>query len=177
MSAWVVSLVMPAERLEAEGVGEMSEELDWDRIAAEPDRERRLESILTDAYGENEQLWAFYSYWEENAEFPFEAVPRSEVLSVDDDGIDTMPDPEALEVVKVSDASETRGVLCQVMRGDKVRQMPISDLVPLDPHNRRIWGDYVAWADSTLTGAATGVEEEELDEDEREEELDEEDEE
>jgi hypothetical protein len=34
----------------------MSEELDWDRIAAEPDRERRLESILVDSYDESEQL-------------------------------------------------------------------------------------------------------------------------
>jgi hypothetical protein len=154
----------------------MSEELDWDRIAAEPDRERRLDSILADAYGENEQLWAFYTYWEEHAEFPFEAVARGEVLSVDDDGIDTMPDAETLEVVKVSDATETRGVLCQVMRGDKVRQMPISDLVPLDPHNRRIWGDYVAWADSALAGGRM-PDEEELDEEEQEESLDDEEEE
>ena len=28
----------------------MSEELDWERIAEEPDRERRLETILMDAY-------------------------------------------------------------------------------------------------------------------------------
>jgi Calcium binding len=152
----------------------MSEELDWDRIAAEPDRERRLESILDDAYSENEQLWAFYSYWEEHAEFPFEAVMRSEVLTVDDDGIDTMPDAETMEVVKVSDATEARGVLCQVMRGDKVRQMPISGLVPLDPHNRRIWGDYVTWADTALTGGGgIAAVEDDLDEDERDEDLEE----
>jgi calcium binding protein len=173
---WLCSAPRPEVGEEGRGGSGMSEELDWDRIAAEPDRERRLDSILADAYGESEQLWAFYTYWEEHAEFPFEAVPRSEVLSVDDDGIDTMPDAEALEVVKVSDATGTRGVLCQVMRGDKVRQMPIGDLVPLDPHNRRIWGDYVAWADSALAGGGMAVEEE-LDEEEQEESLDDEDEE
>jgi len=70
-------------------------------------------------------------------------------------------------VVKVSDASEKRGVLCQIMQGEKVRQMPISELVPTDPHNRRIWGDYIVWADSTLTGASFGVvDEEELEDEE-----------
>jgi hypothetical protein len=144
----------------------MSEELDWDRISAESDRDRRLESILTDAYDVSEQLWAFYTYWEEQAEFPFEAVRRTEVLSVDDDDVETIPDTEALEVVKVSDATESRGVLCQVMRGESVRQMPISELVPLDEHNRRIWGDYVAWADGTLADGESFSEEEELDEEE-----------
>jgi hypothetical protein len=152
----------------------MSEELDWERIAEEPDRERRLETILADSYEESEQLWAFYTYWEEHAEYPFEAVLRSEVLTVDDDGVDTMPDAQTVEVVKVSDASEKRGVLCQIMQGEKVRQMPISELVPTDPHNRRIWGDYITWADSTLTGSAFGVVDEELDEEEAEEDLDEE---
>jgi hypothetical protein len=154
----------------------MSEELDWERVSAEPDRERRLESILGDAYDENEQLWAFYSYWEEQAELPFEAVRRTEVLSVDDDDIETLPDAPTLEVVKVSDATEARGVLCQVMQGDRVRQMPISELVPLDDHNRRIWGDYTAWADNVLGVAAPEADREELDEDEVDE-LDEEDEE
>ncbi len=155
----------------------MAEELDWDRIAAEPDRERRLETILVDSFSESEQLWAFYSYWEEHAELPFEAVPRSQVLCVDDDGVDTMPDPHALEVVQVSDASETRGVLCQVMRGDTVRQMPVSDLVPLDVHNRRIWGDYITWFDSVLGGGEIAVFTDDGDEEEPDEELEDEDEE
>ena len=154
----------------------MSEELDWERIAEEPDRERRLETILMDSYDESEQLWAFYTYWEEHAEYPFEAVMRSHVLTVDDDGVDTMPDAQTFEVVKVSDATESRGVLCQVMQGEKVRQMPISELVPMDPHNRRIWGDYITWADSVLTGPSFAVDELELDDEEREEELEEEDE-
>jgi hypothetical protein len=152
----------------------MSEELDWERIAEEPDRERRLETILADSYEESEQLWAFYTYWEEHAEYPFEAVLRSEVLTVDDDGVDTMPDAQTVEVVKVSDATETRGVLCQIMQGEKVRQMPISELVPTDPHNRRIWGDYIAWADSTLTAPPFAVVDEELEDEEVEEDLDEE---
>jgi hypothetical protein len=152
----------------------MSEGLDWERISEEPDRERRLESILVDSFGDSEQLWAFYTYWEEHAEFPFEAVLRSEVLTVDDDGVDTMGDAQTFEVVKVSDATEARGVLCQAMRGDKVRQMPVSELVPLDPHNRRVWGDYIAWFESVLGGGDFRADEEELDEEEREEELDEE---
>src|SRR5260370_14150933 len=115
----------------------MSEGLDWERLAEEPDRARRLETILTDAYDDNEQLWAFYTYWEEHAEFPFEAVLRSEVLTVDDDGGDTMGDAQTFEVVKVSDPTEARGVLCQVIRRGKVRQMPVSQLVPPDAHNRR----------------------------------------
>lgn len=154
----------------------MSEGLDWERLAEEPDRERRLETILMDAYDDNEQLWAFYTYWEEYAEYPFEAVPRSQVLTVDDDGVDTMPDAPTMEVVKVSDATETRGVLCRVMHGDKVRQMPVSELVPLDFHNRRLWGDYIAWFDSVLGGGVFAAEEE-LEDEERDEELDEEDEE
>jgi hypothetical protein len=149
----------------------MSQELDWERIGEEPDRERRLESILADAYGSDEELWALYTYWEEFAEFPFESVPRSDVLSVDDDGVDTMPDPPTFEVVKVTDATPSRGVLCQIMRGDKVRQMAISELVPLDTHNRRIWGDYMAWFDSALAGGT--LETNEMDEEERDEDEDE----
>jgi hypothetical protein len=152
----------------------MSEELDWERIAEEPDRERRLEAILADAYDDSEQLWAFYTYWEEQAEYPFEAVPRSQVLTVDDDGVETMPDPQTVEVVKVSDATETRGVLCQIMQGDKVRQMPISELVPLDNHNRRVWGDYIEWFDSALGGSAYVADEEVLDDEERDEDLEDE---
>jgi hypothetical protein len=144
----------------------MSEELDWDRIAAEPDRERRLESILVDSYDESEQLWAFYTYWEEHAEFPFEAVRRSEVLTVDDEDVDVMPDAPTLEVVKVSDATEARGVLCHVMRGERVQPMPVSELVPLDAHNRRIWGDYITWFDSVMDDGRLGVEEEEPEDDE-----------
>ena len=49
----------------------MSEELDWDRIAAESDRERRLEGVLVDSFDESEQLWAFYTYWEEHAEWDY----------------------------------------------------------------------------------------------------------
>jgi hypothetical protein len=150
----------------------MSQELDWERIGEEPDRERRLESILVDAYGADEELWALYTYWEEFAEFPFEAVPRAEVLSVDDDGIDTMPDPQTYEVVKVTDATLSRGVLCQIMRGEKVRQMAISELVPMDTHNRRIWGDYMVWFDGALGAGALEVvddlDEEERDEDDEE---------
>jgi hypothetical protein len=145
----------------------MSEEMDWERITEEPDRERRLETILVDSYGDSEQLWSFYSYWEEGGEFPFEAVPRSEVLTVDDDGVDTMPDAQTIEVLKVADATEARGVLCQVMRGDKVRQMPISEIVPLDPHNRRIWGDYITWFDSALGGGYSGADEEGMDDEDR----------
>ena len=152
----------------------MSEGLDWERLAEEPDRARRLETILTDAYDDNEQLWAFYTYWEEHAEYPFEAVLRSQVLTVDDDGVDPMPDAHTVEVVKVADATESRGVLCQVMHGDKVRQMPISELVPLDFHNRRVWGDYIAWFDSVLGGGALAADEEDLEDEEREDELDEE---
>ena len=144
----------------------MSEALDWDRIASEPDRERRLEGILVDSYDESEQLWAFYTYWEEQAEFPFEAVRRAEVLTVDDEDIDVMPDAPTVEVVKVSDATEARGVLCHVMRGERVQQVPVSELVPLDPHNRRIWGDYIIWFDSVMDGGRIGTEEDELDEDE-----------
>lgn len=154
----------------------MSDELDWERIAEEPDRGRRLESILVDAYGDSEQLWSFYSYWEETGEFPFEAVPRSEVLTVDDDDVDVMPDARTVEVLKVADATESRGVLCQVMRDNKVRQMPISDLVPMDAHNRRVWGDYIAWFDSVIGSGYSGADEEYMDDDESEEELDEEDE-
>ena len=151
----------------------MSEELDWERIAAEPDRERRVEIVLADTFGENEQAWAFYTYWEEHAELPFNAVPRSQVLSVDDEGVDTMVDPEPFEVVQISDASETRGVLCQVMSGEKVRQMPISELVPLDAHNRRIWGDYIAWFDNVIGDASISRDEDLVLEDEVDEELDE----
>jgi hypothetical protein len=147
--------------------------IDWERIGEEPDRERRLESILVDAYDESEQLWAFYTYWEEHAEFPFEAVPRSEVLNASDEDVDTMPDAQPVEVLKVADATESRGVLCQVMRKDKVRQMPISELVPLDSHNRRVWGDYMEWFEGVLGGGRSEPGEDDLEDDSDEEDLEE----
>ncbi|MGH9184427.1 MAG: calcium-binding protein [Acidimicrobiales bacterium] len=48
-----------------------------------------LEDILVDAYGEDEQLWAFRQFFEDDATFPFPAqVVGSpvEVVAVDYDG-------------------------------------------------------------------------------------------
>lgn len=50
-----------------------------------------LEEVLIDAYGEDEQLWAFRQFFEDEAEFPFPAeVVGSpvEVIGVDYDGDD-----------------------------------------------------------------------------------------
>jgi hypothetical protein len=93
-------------------------------------------------------------------------VRRGEVLTVDDEDIDVIPDAPTLEVVKVSDATEARGVLCHVMRGERVQALPVSELVPLDAHNRRIWGDYITWFDGVMADGRVTPDEEELDEDE-----------
>ncbi len=61
------------------------------------------------------------------------------------------------------------------MRDEKVRQMPISELVPLDAHNRRVWGDYMEWFEGVLGGGVAGAYgEEDLEEDADEDELEDE---
>lgn len=48
-----------------------------------------IEEVLTDAYGDDEQLWAFRQFFEDEAEFPFTAkVVGSEVsvVNIDYDG-------------------------------------------------------------------------------------------
>jgi hypothetical protein len=88
----------------ARSVGSMSEDID-----------AVLEEVLVDAYGQDEQLWAFRQFFEDEATFPFPArVVGSpvEVVAVDYDG------------------DERRGLVAVCRRGGVDYRVSLPDVVP-----------------------------------------------
>jgi hypothetical protein len=74
-----------------------------------------LEEVLVDAYGDDEQLWAFRQFFEDEATFPFPArVVDSpvEVVAVDYDG------------------DERRGLVAVCRRGGELHTVSLLDVAP-----------------------------------------------
>ena len=79
-----------------------------------PDRERRIEEITVDCYGQFEELSGFGVYLTDALRFPFEATWRDP---------DEPGHAEAVTVLGVADIDDRRGVLLQVRRGDVERRI------------------------------------------------------
>jgi hypothetical protein len=79
-----------------------------------PDREKRIEEITVDCYGQFEELSGFGVYLTEALRFPFEATWRDP---------DEPGHAETVTVLGVADIDDRRGVLLQIRRGDVERRI------------------------------------------------------
>ncbi len=110
-----------------------------------PDRDERIAEVLTDAYGEEEQLGSFETYLDDTLQFPFEAVWRDP---------DEKGHAEPVKVLGVAGSNLRRGVLLKVERNKshKVRQVEAEQiwLQVENSINAQILGDYRHWVSHAL---------------------------
>jgi hypothetical protein len=110
-----------------------------------PDRDERIAEVLTDAYGEEEQLMGFETYLDDTLQFPFEAIWRDP---------DEKGHAEPVKVLGVAWSNLRRGVLLKVERNEshKVRQVEAGQIWPQVENsiNAQILGDYRHWASRAL---------------------------
>jgi hypothetical protein len=110
-----------------------------------PDRDERIAEVLTDAYGEEEQLMGFETYLDDTLQFPFEAIWRDP---------DEKGHAEPVKVLGVAGSNLRRGVLLKIERNKshKVRQVEAGQVWPKDKKsiNAQILGDYRHWASHAL---------------------------
>lgn len=93
-----------------------------------------IEEIILDAYGDDEQLWSFRQWFEDNATLPFTATivgTNVEVLEIDYDGDDR------------------RGLVARVTRDGKQHRVPLLDLTaegPVPADTARLLAAYRRWS-------------------------------
>ena len=105
---------------------------EYENILTEKDQEKRIEIVLTDAYGEYEQQIAFYTYLEDYITFPFKAKIRDE------------KDSELFTVLGFI-SIEPHRVVCEIdLKGIKSR-MPLTEIEPIEKNssNSIVIGDYL----------------------------------
>lgn len=105
---------------------------EYENILTEKDQEKRIEIVLTDAYGEDEQQTAFCCYLGDHITFPFEAKIRDE------------KDSELFTVLGFS-SIEPHRVVCEIdIKGMKSR-MPLTEIEPIEKNssNSIVIGDYL----------------------------------
>ena len=105
---------------------------EYENILTEKDQEKRIEIVLTDAYGEDEQQTAFYTYLEDYITFPFKAKIRDE------------KDSELFTVLEFI-SIEPHRVVCEIdLKGIKSR-MPLTEIEPIEKNssNSIVIGDYL----------------------------------
>jgi hypothetical protein len=103
-----------------------------------PDREKRIEEITVDCYGQFEELSGFGVYLTEALRFPFEATWRDP---------DEPGHAETVTVLGVADIDDRRGVLLQVRRGDVERRIVAEQVWAKDEAgaNAIVLEDYRYW--------------------------------
>jgi len=109
--------------------------LDYERVLEEKDQKRRIDIVLTDAYGEYEQHEAFCCYLEEYISFPFKAVLRDE------------KDPEIFTVLGFRPMRSHYIVFEIKIKGVRSR-IPITEITPIekDTVNSIVIEDYLRYA-------------------------------
>ncbi len=112
--------------------------LDSQDIALLPDRDRRFEGILVDAFGMEEELVSIEIYLHDGLCFPFDALWRDP----DEPGHE-----EPVAVLGVYNIDDRRGVLLNVMRGKKKRRVEADQLWAVDAGSPEatILDDYRYW--------------------------------
>jgi len=106
--------------------------LDYEDVLKEKDQEKRIEIVLTDAYGEDEQQIAFCTYIEDYISFPFNARIRNEEHS------------EIFTVLGFTSVTLHR-VICEIdLNGSKSR-IPLTEIEPIekDTVNFIVIDDYI----------------------------------
>lgn len=119
----------------------MTEMTDVEAIPALPDRRQRMDVLLVDCYGREEELSAFDVYFSDALQPPFAAVWRDP----DEPGRE-----EAVTVVGLARVDDRRGVLPKVpRRGKKERTILAEQLRAADPGsaNATVLDDYRDWVE------------------------------
>lgn len=106
--------------------------VDYENVLDEMDRTRRIEIVLTDAYGEDERQDAFCCYLEDHMSFPFRARIR------DGEGLGEMT------VLGFTSVRPHRVVCKTDINGFKSRT-PLTEIEPIeeDSVNSIVIGDYL----------------------------------
>ncbi|OGJ22061.1 hypothetical protein A3K73_08620 [Candidatus Pacearchaeota archaeon RBG_13_36_9] len=102
-------------------------------ILAEADQEKRIEMVLTDAYGEDEMQEAFCCYLGDYIKFPFEAKIKSEENS------------RKFTVLRFTSITPHR-VVCEIEYGEGIKsRMPLTEIEPIDKDssNNIVINDYL----------------------------------
>jgi hypothetical protein len=103
---------------------------DYEDVLDETDRRRRIEIVLTDAYGEDERQAAFCCYLEDHMSFPFRARMRDGEGSGVVTGLGfTTVRPHRFVCRVDLDGAETRMPLTEIepVEGDSVNSIVIGD--------------------------------------------------
>ena len=119
----------------------MPDIMDIEDIPELPDRRQRMEALLVDCYGREEELSAFEVYCSDALRPPFAAVWRDP----DEPGHE-----EAVTVVGPAGVDDRRGVLLTVRRsGRKARDALAEQLWATDPRsaNATVLDDYRDWVE------------------------------
>ena len=105
---------------------------DFENVLDETDRGRRIEIVLTDAYGEDEQQNAFCCYLEDYMSFPFRARIRDE------------EDSGEMTVLGFTSVRPHR-VVCRVDPDSSKTLIPLTEIEPIeeDSVNSIVIGDYL----------------------------------
>jgi hypothetical protein len=113
-----------------------------------PDREKRIEEITVDCYGQFEELSGFGVYLTDALRFPFDATWRDP---------DEPGHAETVTVLGVADIDDRRGVLLQVRRGDVERRIVTEQVWAKDEAgtNAIVLDDYRYWV-SKMYGLTPG---------------------
>jgi hypothetical protein len=104
-----------------------------------PDREQRLDALMVDCYGRDEELSAFDVYFSDALQPPFAAIWRDQ---------DETGHEEAVTVLSHADVDDRRGVLLTVRRANqKDRRVLAEQLWATDPGgvNATVLNDYRHW--------------------------------
>ena len=95
---------------------------EYENILIEKDQEKRIEIVLTDAYGEDEQQTAFCCYLEDHITFPFKARIRGDKDSI------------MFTVLGFTSVTPHR-VVCEIDLKDTMSRMPLIEIEPVEKHS------------------------------------------
>ena len=105
---------------------------EYDNVLKEKDQEKRIEMVLTDAYGEDEQEEAFCCYLGDHISFPFKAKIRGE------------SDSKIFMVLRFTSITPHRAV-CEIDIDGIKSRIPITEIEPMeeDSPNETVISDYL----------------------------------
>jgi hypothetical protein len=108
--------------------------IDYENVLAEKNQEKRIEIILTDSYGEDEQDIAFCCYLEDYIIFPFKARIRGRKKS------------DVFTVHRFTSVTPQR-IVCKIDLNGTTSLMPLTEIEPTDKKstNAIVIGDYLTY--------------------------------
>lgn len=120
--------------------------IDYENVLAEKNREKRIEIVLTDSYGKDEQDIAFCCYLEDYITFPFKARIRGRKKS------------DVFTVFGFTSITPRR-IVCEIDLKGATSRMPLTEIEPIEKKstNAVVIGDYLTYI-GELDGNENGEE-------------------